>query len=253
MYTLRAMKTVLKNGKRLQVDTYWCNLSTDWELAVHKAKQESMSEGVPLENSKKFSLEEIKRQRDSERKAIAQEHAEKERALVAQQIKLLEEQTETSIAEGILLVGMYKGLNVDDVFKNDSPYVRFMASKIDSSMIMDKHGITCKICNEYVEKLEPLSLGHIGTVGETIEGFFTFFKRVYFRSRYGSNSMHIFMDESVSEVILYTSAKKFLELEKGQMVNLSATVQEHRINHSLSTPQTIITKAKILKVMVTNT
>lgn len=241
MYTLRMMveKTDIRYGTSLK-DEFVAILSNDYNKAVDLAYERSKEIGVPFKLAPAFNLNDIKRQRDEAKTAVEREALEK--AITLQQQAQAE--YDTAIAEGVLLIGKYKGQSLSDVASKDADYLYYMAGKYDANAPVDQYKATLSMIADWVEN-NSRTQSFWGEVGQTQTAKMTFIKRVGHQGVYGVSYGCFFKTADNATVVFYTTAKAFLALNESDTVTVSALIYKHdeRYNGDMVTT---VKKAKII-------
>lgn len=243
MYTLRVMMKC-----RIQVgqdsffelrDYYIQNLSNDKATAEAKAVQMSEMMQLEFKGNADFELNEIRRTRDAQalelRQAAERAHIERLAAWDA-------ERTE-QIQAGVFIMGKYTGKTAAEVAADDLGYLFWLAGEIEAN---GKLGICAKIAANYINETGVQLPGYVGEVGEPIELALTL-KRVFWTQGQFPTLMHIATTPQGNEVVFFSVAQGFKEIEIGQSFTITGTVKDQREGYN-GQKQTIINKPKLPKV-----
>lgn len=241
MYTLRVMClcTVTVGGENFKEmrDYYIQNLSTEKDKAEQKAGELSALLNLEFRGNADFDLSEIRRNRDSmaaeKREAAERAHNERLAAWDAERSEQLK--------AGMFLVGKYVGSTPADVAAIDLGYVLWIAKEVDAS---GKLGISARIAAEWIEANNIQAPGYIGEVNATIEVTATL-KRVFWTQGQFPTLMHIATADSGEEIVFFSVAKAFKEIEIGQRFCIRGMVKDQREGWGGS-KQTVIGKPKLI-------
>jgi hypothetical protein len=244
MYTLRVMSTCFDSeGRPFDIAEYFCNLSTDWEKAVKKARAKCAISGIPLIAKDSFYLNEIIRLGYGERAAAeaeaaeiaAKEKAEAEAAEAAEIAKL--------IAANLFIGGKYAGLSPAD---EDLDYVRYMASLHEDSKLVTKANINAKIAKNWLLENEvPESAWLPYNVGSSVELELVLKKVITVDGLYGISYLYITEANGKDKITFFTTAKGFKELEYGDRFKIKGIIKGFDERNNIK--GTTLAKPKLIK------
>lgn len=242
MYTLRVMMMcrvqVGRESFNEMRDYYIQNLSTDKATAEAKAVHMSELMDVPFKGNADFDLNEIRRNRDAQalevRKAAERAHVERLAAWAAER--------DEQIQAGVFICGKYTGQTAAEVAAADVNYLFWMASEVEAS---GKLGVCAKIAADYIAANDVQRPGYVGEVDKPIEVTLTLNKAFWTQSQYPT-LMHVCTTANGEEVVFYSVAQGFKEIEIGQQFTITGTVKEHRTGWG-GGKQTIVNKPKLPK------
>lgn len=242
MYTLRVMcedKLVIGGETSFTLNSYYYqNLSNNKQLAEEKAEAFAEAMGIPFKGDANFELNEIKRQRD----AMAKEKREALERAYQEKIEKEAAERAERVSEGIILVGKYEGQTVEMVWKNDKGYVWWLASMTNCQ---GKLGISADIAAKFIADNNIQKPGYVGIVGEELEISLTL-RRASWTSGQYPTLMWLCEDEEGHEVVFFSVAKAFKELEDGETFKVKGLVKEQREGWN-GNKQTILNKPKMVK------
>jgi|SRR5579872_936162 len=242
MYTLRVMCLC-----RVQVgdsafnemrDYYIQNLSNDKATAEAKAAEMSGLMNLEFKGNADFELNEIRRIRDemASEKREAAERAHQER--IAEWAAERAEQ----IQAGVFIMGKHTGKTAAEVAVEDLGYLFWLAGEVEAN---GKLGICAKIAANYIQLTGVELPGYIGEVDQPIEVTATL-KRVFWTQSQYPTLMHIATTVQGNEIVFFSVAQGFKEIEIGQTFTITGTVKEQREGWG-GTKQTVIGKPKLPK------
>lgn len=242
MYTLRVMCLC-----RVQVgeesftemrDYYIQNLSNDKATAEAKAAEMSGMMQLPFKGNADFDLNEIRRNRDAQaleqREAAERAHNERLAAWAAER--------DEQIQAGVFIMGKHTGKTAAEVATDDLGYLFWLAGEIEAS---GKLGICAKIAADYIESTGIQLPGYVGTVDQPIELTLTL-KRAFWTQGQYPTLMHIATTAQGNEIVFFSVAQGFKEIEIGQQFTITGTVKDQREGWG-GTKQTVINKPKLPK------
>ena len=242
MYTLRVMclDTVQWGAESFkEMNHYYIqNLSNDKDTAESKAVEMSALMGLPFKGNADFELNEIRRVRDAE--ATAKREAS-ERAY-AERVAAWEAEKVEQIQAGVFILGKHTGLTAAEVAATDLGYLFWVAQQTDAT---GKMAVCVAIAANYIKETGVELPGYVGTVDQPIELTLTLKRVVWTQSQYPT-LMHTAQTPEGNEVIFYSVAQGFKEIEIGQTFTITGTVKEQREGWN-GQKQTIINKPKLPK------
>jgi hypothetical protein len=95
-----------------------------------------------------------------------------------------------------------------------------------------------------VEKKVAATKSYLGKIGDKMTFNLKLKKDMTFDGAYGTTYMYIFEDAATNEVVYFSS--RDLGLTQGETYEIKATVKDHRPSKYNQTPQTIITRGKVI-------
>jgi len=194
---------------------YLTNLAVTPERAIEKARKIAASLGLSLNvSATEMTLDQIERRNSAEE--IANAKAERE-AYAAMQLKeeTLRKAAElVLITEGCFLFGKYVGKTITEVFATDPNYVTWAYSNADAMHVkmIDAAGV-----------IQAYNETPIGQDGDVVELELTLKDMITNVGVYNTN-LFKFVTANNQLVTLYSTAKKFVALEEGSSIKVSATV-----------------------------
>lgn len=242
MYTLRVMcedKLVIGGETSFTFNSYYCkNLSNNKELAEEKAEAYAEAMGIPFKGDANFELNEIKRQRD----ALAKEKREALERAYQEKIEKEAAERAERVVEGIILVGKYEGQTAEMVWKQDKGYIWWLASMTGCQ---GKLGISADIAAKFIADNKIEQPGYVGIIGEELETTLTL-RRCSWTSGQYPTLMWLCEDEEGREVVFFSVAKAFKELDIGETFKVKGLVKDQRDGWN-GNKQTILNKPKKVK------
>lgn len=242
MYTLRIMclDTVQWGAESFkEMNHYYIqNLSNDKATAEAKAVEMSALMQLPFKGNADFDLNEIRRNRDAQakeqREAAERAHVERLAALEAERVELIQ--------AGVMIMGKHTGKTAAEVAADDLGYLFWLAGEIEAS---GKLGICAKIAADYIESTGIQLPGYVGEIEQPIELTLTLKRAFWTQSQYPT-LMHIATTPQGNEIVFFSVAQGFKEIEIGQTFTITGTVKEQREGWG-GVKQTVINKPKLPK------
>ena len=226
---------------------YIRNLSTDYDKAIEKAKGILAMMGVKFSDNGEFSLDEIRRRKADELKALNDAREYEEKILDIERYKLFASEVEEYISNGVVVGGKYNGLTVDEIADRDVGYIRWFLSAFKEAK-SSAHFANWKMFNKWADD-NLYDSEWLGNIGDVIELELTYVRGVSFNSPFGYNAvgwMH-FLEDSKGNLVKMTSTAKFImDLEDGEKVKLSATVKKHDVDW-VDAKVTLVSRPKKVK------
>lgn len=226
---------------------YIQNLSTDSATAIKRGQEISESLDLPFYPNADFDLNEIKREKAE---VIAARNAAIEAERKQQELSALVEY-KNSVTAGVMLVGKYNGVLVTDVAKNDPEYLYWFATQYDDEATMfSAFNASAKMASIWATaNPKPIS-NWVGTVNQELlfTGKVTTIRNI---SGMYSSTLYRIVDESGNIVITYSTAKKFDELDIGDVVTIKGTVKKHETSMYEMTDNdhvTVLSRPKLINV-----
>lgn len=230
-YTLRVVGTAIginANGRYAFNHSYFIrNLSTDREKALETGTYYSEQLGYPFKPNADFDLNDIKRRRSedlvAEREALERYERERTEAAVADY--------DRDVTAGVLLMGKYADRTIEEVAETDPDYLYWLAREAveyseSETVFYNKFNASALIAKKWADaNPRPIS-NWIGEVDEKITFTAKLTKIVDINSFYASTLFRFVTDQG-NIVVMYSTAKKMYELNKGDVVTIQATVKSH--------------------------
>ena len=172
MYTLRLVELHTSSNGQYSTDTYYCNLSTDYDRAIEKAKSYAVLEGIQFQPISVQALDEITRSSSEE---IASRNAEYSRAKEIESARRDQERQqnrEYAEAQTTFWFGKHESHTPEEVFERDPEYVRWLLElELDEDLIHSTKQFYMLKVQKYWEsrKSELKSSEYFGSVGDKIE------------------------------------------------------------------------------------
>ncbi len=245
MYTLKVMcdqlieinseglTKVVRNAHYIQ------NLSNDKDRASQKGQQLSEEMGLEFRDNADFDLNEIRRNREKQSK---EEKEAIERAIAEQQAFEVAE-FERQIKENLILVGKYKGDTPEEVKEKDMSYLFWMSAQKDAYGPL---GVSGKIVDNYLTLNNIHCPDFIGTEGQELKALVNI-KGIYpIDGYYGVQYFFKTIEQDTGATLgFYTTSKKLLEKEIGDVIELTGIVKEHRYDKN-GIKTTMLSKPKLV-------
>lgn len=250
MYTLRFVYNVYVYSSNAstpdalshQRTDHVTNLSIDQVTAEEKASKICEQQGLELRSHANFELFHIIRNNSEEARAQAEREETEKREYHAK----IEAEVVQRVSVAKFVSGKYVDQLVADVALTDSNYVIWLASN-------ETHGVTLfdinvRIAKQYlIENPPKVSTSEwFSEIGRPIERLMTI-KDIKFipATMYGSTNVVKCEDEIGNEFSFFTVSKKFIELELGTKIKVSAIINDHKTFNDVKV--TTLKKPKIIK------
>lgn len=245
-YTFRVMCKVKVyvdgESRMINKDYYVKNLSTNKAQAEQMAEEMSVGYGLPFRGNAEFELEEIKR-RNSE---LVREQREAQERAIAQREQEIQEEYIRTVQEGVIICGKYTGMTAKELHSLDLGYLFWLADQYSADgNSFHRLAVSAKIAHDYITQNNIQKPGYVGVEGEQATMSLKLTRSQWTHGQFPT-IMFICTTEAGENVVFFSTAKKFQELEVGQNFTVTALIKEHRENWS-GNKETLLNRPKIAK------
>lgn len=222
MYTLKA---VVQRGE-FRTTEYICNLSTDKDRAIEKARKLAIAHGIPLHEQVSTVLNPID--------YSGQGSESSDRSYDQTQPDVVDRKADVDSGTKFIY-GKYDGCEYDEVLANDPEYMMWLydaTPEVDDTHSVHYHTIQ-RIRREYadqIERMKSMVSAAVGQPGDRIVRRLRCTKAHVVMNSYGFGesfaTMYVLMDDQRNVFVTVYSGYK-MDLKVGQWYDIKGTVKDH--------------------------